>query len=294
MKFDAIVGNPTYMEMDGGAQASAKPIYNRFVKIAKNIKPDYISMISPSRWFAGGKGSDDFREEMLNDKRMSKIVDFFNTKVCFPNTSTGGGINYFLWYSKNDSDCNFSHIHDGIKVTMYQNLNQLSVFIRYNKAIGIIEKVNSVNELKLSSIVSSRNPFRLSSNERGNINNFENSIALYSSDGKSYINKNIVNSDNPDIIIISKITSEHAGEPDKSGMFRVLSRTELIRQFEKCTDSYLIVDNYKTEEESIILLKYLKSRFSRFLLLQAVTSINLSKDKFDFVPLSRFHNKLRY
>ena len=115
MKFNAIVGNPPYQVMDGGAGVSAKPVYNHFVDISKKLNPQYISMITPSRWFAGGKGLDNFRVTMLNDNRISKIVDFVNAKDCFPNTSIGGGINYFLWENTYKGKCNFSNIHDGVK-----------------------------------------------------------------------------------------------------------------------------------------------------------------------------------
>ena len=292
MKFNAIVGNPPYQEMDGGAGVSAKPVYNHFVSISKKIKPNYISMITPSRWFAGGKGLDEFREEMLKDNRLSKIVDFINAKDCFPNTSIGGGINYFLWDAQHKSECEFSYVHDGVKETMQRKLNEFTIFIRYNKAVEIIHKTNTKNEGKLSLLVSSRNPFGFSSNKRGKSQKFENCISLYSSDGLSYIPAKEVDVKNQYLktykIMISKVTSEHAGEPDKNGMFKILSRTELINPSEACTDSYLVIGSFINKEEADALLKYLKSKFSRFLLLQAVTSINLSKDKFDFIPLQNF------
>lgn len=295
MKFNAIVGNPPYQEMDGGAGVSAKPVYNHFVTIAKKIKPNFISMITPSRWFAGGKGLDDFREEMLNDNRLSKIVDFVNAKDCFPNTSIGGGINYFLWDSEHWAECEFSYVHDGVVDKMKRKLNEFQIFIRYNKAVEIIHKTNTKDIEKLSSIVSSRNPFGFSSNTRGKSKKFENSISLYTSEGLSYIPKEDVDSKNQYLqtykIMISKVTSEHAGEPDKNGMFKILSRTELINPSEACTDSYLVIGSFEKKDDATSLLKYLKSKFARFLLLQAVTSINLSRDKFDFIPLQDFTEK---
>ncbi|MDD3310413.1 MAG: Eco57I restriction-modification methylase domain-containing protein, partial [Dysgonamonadaceae bacterium] len=293
MKFNAIVGNPPYQTMDGGAGASAKPIYNHFVNIAKQCNPQYISMITPSRWFAGGKGLDDFRETMLNDYRISKIIDFTNAKDCFPNTSISGGINFFLWNSKNEEEeCEFIHIHDGSKETMKRKLNEFSVFIRYNKAVSIINKINDFKEEKISFIVSSRNPFSISSNTRGHKKIIDDGIILHSSDGKSYIRKSEINNENPYLksykIMVSKVTSEHAGEPDKNGMFRVLSRTEILNPNEVCTDSYLIIGKFSQRENVIALYSYLKTKFVRFLLLQAITSINLSKEKFQFVPLQNF------
>ena len=100
MQFDAIVGNPPYMEMDGGAQASARPIYQHFVSTAKSLKPNYLSFIMPTRWYAGGKGLDDFRDEMLDDIHIETLYDCVSPEDIFPNTNIRGGVCYFLWNAK--------------------------------------------------------------------------------------------------------------------------------------------------------------------------------------------------
>lgn len=287
MKFNAIVGNPPYQVMDGGAGVSAKPVYNLFVEIAKLIKPDYISMIMPSRWFAGGKGLDSFREEMLLDKRLSHIFDFINAKDCFPTASIGGGVNYILWNAKHCSDCSITTIQGNIRDTETRPLNQFSVFIRYNAAIHIVNKCKS--EKNFDSIVNTRNPFGLSSNVRGEKSG---ELRLISSAGISWLPKSAVPSSNTLLskykILMSKVTAEHAGEPDRNGQFKIVSRTEVVGPNDVCTDSYLIIG--ESEHKSVVEneYKYIQTRFARFLLMLAVSSINLSPDKFQFVPLQDF------
>lgn len=165
MKINAIVGNPPYQIMDGGAGVSAKPVYNLFIEIAKQIAPNYISMIMPSRWFAGGKGLDSFRESMLSDKRISHIFDYVNAKDCFPTASIGGGVNYILWDVNYKGNCSITTIQGTQRDMEQRPLDQFSVFIRYNSAIHIVHKCQSDNSF--ASIVNSRNPFGLSSNIRG-------------------------------------------------------------------------------------------------------------------------------
>ena len=287
MKFNAVVGNPPYQVMDGGAGASATPVYNKFVDIAKKMNPNYISMIMPARWYAGGKGLDDFRNEMLNDKRISILHDFFDAKECFPTSSIGGGVCYILWDSKFRGNCKITNINGNKRDTEERELNQFSVFIRYNDAVHIVSKCKSNKALSL--IVNARNPFGLSSKVRGKDTG---DLRLFTSSGITWIDRKSISESNNLVnkykIMMSKATAEHAGEPDKNGQFKIVSRIELLIPKEVCTDSYLIIGESNNKNIVINEYKYIKTKFARFLLMLAVSSINLSSDKFQFVPLQDF------
>ncbi len=292
MKFDAIVGNPPYQIMDGGAGASAKPVYQYFVGIAKKLEAKYISMIMPARWYAGGKGLDDFREDMLKDNHIKFIKDYINAKDLFPNTSIGGGICYFLRDIGYSGLCNFTNIVADKISTMERKLSEYEVFIRYNEAVSITNKITSKKESSISSIVLSRNPFGISSSTRGKTKEFDGAYSLTTSEGIFWIKKELISSNKDYVdsykILISKLISEHAGETDKNGQVKVLSNLQILKPNCVCTDSYLIIGKFSNEEEVTSLYKYLKTRFSRFLLQLAISSVNLSKEKFQFVPLQDF------
>ena len=292
MKFDVIIGNPPYQLSDGGSKASAGPIYNKFVEQAKKLSPRYLTMIIPSRWFAGGKGLDSFRTEMLNDNRISVLIDYLNAKECFPGISLGGGVCYFLWESAYKGECKIVNVSNGKSESEVRKLNEFDIFVRQNKAIFILRKIIRGEFNYISDIVSSRNPFGLPSSARGKGKRFNNSIKLYSSQGVSHISENEVLKGHDSIykykIMVSKVTSEHAGEPDKNGQMKIISKMIVLSPGEVCTDSYLLIGGSDNKKEIENLHSYLTTKFARFFLLQAVTSINLSKDKFIFVPMQDF------
>jgi hypothetical protein len=292
MKFDVIISNPPYQLSDGGNGASAKPIYQMFVQQAKKMRPKYMLMITPSRWFAGGKGLDAFRKEMLQDRHLTRIVDYQNAKDCFPGVSVGGGICYFKWDRDTISDCTITNIINDRTVTALRKLDEFPVFVRYNDAIDIINKVKRKQENSIVSTISSRNPFGFPTNYRGEPEPTKNTYKIFSSQGLGYVNKTEVAQGSEFIskykIMISRVTSEHAGEPDKSGMYKVISKMQILEPGELCTDSYIVIYPSDSLSQVTNCFNYLQTKFARFLIMQTLSSINLSRDKYEFVPTQDF------
>jgi site-specific DNA-methyltransferase (adenine-specific) len=113
MQFDVVIGNPPYQLDDGGYGTSAAPIYQLFVEQALALEPRYAVFVTPSRWMAGGKGLDKYRERMLSDKRLRKIVDYPKLYEGFPGVKIRGGISYFLWERDSRGPCAVQTIWDG-------------------------------------------------------------------------------------------------------------------------------------------------------------------------------------
>lgn len=292
MKFDVIIGNPPYQLNDGGNGASAKPIYHLFIENAKKLNPRYLVMIIPARWYAGGKGLDEFRTTMLNDRHIKTIIDFPNPKECFPGLNISGGVCYFLRDNNYSGNCTFSNVIGNRTIVSSRKLNEFEMFVRYNEALSIIHKIKDNSNDFLSSIITSRKPFGIDSYVRGEKEKIPNALILHSSEGIGYISKDYVTQGMELIdkykVIIGKALSGHIGETDENGQVKVLARIDLLSPSEICTESYLCVGRFENKKEAFNLETYLKTKFSRFLLLQALTSMNITKDKFCFVPLQDF------
>jgi len=286
MKFDVIVGNPPYQLSDSGAKASAIPLYHKFVEQAKKLKPRFLSMIIPSRWFAGGKGLDNFRKTMLNDERIRKIVDFEDANECFPGVDIAGGICYFLWERDSSGPCEIVNTHGGTAVVSTRALNEFKTFIRHSEAVPIIRKVLAKTEKSMSDQVSSRKPFGLATNERPEKNG---DIILRWQKGEGPFNRKDITTGIDMIddwkVITSYVGYDHAGNPGKDGRRRVFSKIDILPPGTICTETYLVVGAFKKKAQANNLVVYMKTRFFRFLVAQFMYSHHITKDSYLFVPL---------
>ena len=282
-----IIGNPPYQVRDGGGTgSSAKPIYQHFVAQAKKLRPRFISMVIPSRWFSGGKGLDDFRRDMLHDRRLSALVDFSDSSECFPGVDIAGGVCYFLWDRDHDGGCEVSHVHHGTEDRSIRFLNEFETHIRDSVSRSIVMKVRSVTSFYVESIVSSRRPFGIDCKARpGNAGD----CTLVWSGGKGPFLSSHVSRGRELIdtwkVIISKASYDHGGQPDKEGRRRIFSRVEAVGPGVVCSETYLVVGACESREHAENLAWYLCTSFARFLVSTVLFTQNISKERFAHVPL---------
>ena len=298
MTFDVIIGNPPYQLSDGGGMqtdsstGSAIPLYHKFIIQAKKLSPHYLIMIIPARWYSGGRGLDEFRDIMINDERISHLIDFPDSKECFPGVDIAGGVCYFRWDKQHVGECITTNIEKGNARTLVRKLNEFSVFVRYAIAVDIIHKVLAKKEKCFDQQVYSSKPFGFRSFEEGEKTKFQNCIELFGSKGITYVRKEQVSS-NTDLIgkwkvVMSKASAEHAGQTDKDGRKRIISRIEVLPPNMICSESYLMLKTFEKQNEAYNLKEYAKTNFFRFLLSTILLTQNIAKDKFQFVPLQDF------
>ena len=297
MKFDVIVGNPPYQLADGGSGPSASPLYHRFVLQAKKLMPRFISMIIPSRWFAGGKGLDEFRDEMLNDNRINVIVDFPNSADCFEGVDIAGGVNYFLWSQEYSGDCMVRTIRGGNISEMKRPLNEYDIFVRSNESLSIIRKVEKSSVKKMDEIVLSRNPFGFASKDRGQrMESKSHYIKLIHSQGNGFVSegevlKNIDLVPKWKVSIGKLVPSNGEVGVDPSKGYNAMTQPRLMLPNEVITDSYLVLATFNTENEARNFEQYMKLKTPRFLMHETYSSMNISRSNFRFVPFLDYNQK---
>ncbi len=301
MKFDVIIGNPPYQEGDGGAGASAKPIYNQFVDISKKIESTYLCVIMPSRWMAGGKGLDEFRNAMLNDQHIAELHDFMHPESVFPNTNNRGGVCYFMRNTKYDN------IEHKVKVvTHYENhshtaqrplkTDDLDIFVRDSQAIGILDRIFNKGEVDtMNNYISAAKAFGFRTffieDERfkNSADNLQDAIKCYGRAGRiGYVERAEVQS-HPEWIDKWKVyvpESNNIGtELNDDNQNSFVGAPNTI-----CTETYLVVgaELNLTQEKATHLCDYLKTKFARFLLSLAKISQHGTSKTYRFIPLQDF------
>lgn len=285
MKFDVIIGNPPYQLQDAGESTGASPIYQLFIEQAKKLEPRYISMIIPARWYAGGKGLDSFRDTMLNDRRISHLVDFHDASDIFPGVEIKGGVCYFLWDAKYSGDCEITSVIQGQRLEpMERNLGEYDVLVRSNKAISVLKKVQAFGDSMFSSRISSRKPFGLATNFTDyRSEEFEGAIPIFANKDVGWIDRSAITV-GTEMIDQYKVLISKAYNGGDNYPHQIINRPILAPEESCCTETYIVCGFSCVLEEAQNIEAYIRTRFFRFMVSLRKISQDNPRDRFDFVP----------
>ncbi len=267
-KFDIIIGNPPYNEEL--KESGAKPLYNKFIEYYID-KCNLLSFIVPSRWFAGGKGLDKFREMMINRTDIIYINNYNDARKIFGNTvSIEGGVNYFLIDKNYNGLCDYN----GSKV----KLNTFDIILdsKYYEIVNKITKYNNITD-----IYHGQGHFNIKTNNDNFTDKSSDNKSLikcYVSQQKGfikYIDKQYIKND---ITTYKVITARANGGNGCFGNMFIGYPNEI------CSQSYILFE-VKTEIEAKSLLSYMKCKLPNFMLSLRKISQDISEATCKWIPL---------
>jgi len=294
MQFDVIIGNPPYQLGQSGGESVggfAMPIYQKFVQAAKSLDPHFVVMVTPSRWFAGGRGLDEYRSEMLADKRLRALVDFPDPAEAFPGTQIKGGVSYFLWDSNWSDGCEVTTIYGGQATSppMKRFLGDYDVLVRRNESVPILDKVLKINEKdgygNLAKKVSAIQPFSIRTNFRGaeKKTGMKKPVLLIGNKSETYIERADVPRNDAWIDEWKVLLGAAYGAGDNFP-HQIYNHPIILGPGTACTETYLVIDRFKKELQAKRFAAYLRTRFVRFLVSLRKYTQHLYNERFQFVP----------
>lgn len=296
MQFDVIIGNPPYQMTGGAGGSSDSSIYHLFVEQALNLDPRFLSMVIPSRWLAGGRGMDDFRQKMLTGKHISNLVDYTKMSTAFPGVDFEGGVGYFLWDSNHHGNCQYTlYQAEERQPVVVRDLGAHDIFIRDQRSLTIFNKIRSLHEPTMDSIISADTPFGLATNfSDWKTKSFKNSVTVYLTDrGKRTIGFTLRSGIRKNIQLIDGwklLLPEAYGERGAIPAL-VLGPTIVTPPGSVCTQTYLVAGTFDTESEAENAASYVATRVFRFLVSLRKITQHALRSTYSWVPQQKWNRK---
>lgn len=317
IEFNAVVGNPPYQvkqssDNDATNSAMAGAIYPMFMDLSTGIKPNFISLITPSRWMTKtGRGiSNQWVDEYINGNHFITIHDFMVATDCFENVEIKGGVNYFLYSPSYVGLCDYTMHQNGLSASQQKYLNSygLGIVVRDSSAINILNKIIDVegeyyNNHNFSELVGPNTLFCdcakgiLNTSWEGYVENRDQEHNL-----KYYLNKNrvkcgyawIKRSDMIKAFDVADMHKVYIPEAGGSGADpNVLGVPFYGEPGSICSQTYICIgyDSEKhnfTEEECKNIVSYIKTRFFRYLVSIKKKTQHAFAQVYQFVPMQDF------
>lgn len=299
VKIKAIVGNPPYQDMGGSGGTNDAPIYQEFCLLASRIKPNFVSLIIPSRWFAAGRENllGEFRSKMLNSGNISMLTAYNNSRDLFSNVEIKGGVCYFLEDLAYNGDCKYTLVNGEDIQSDIISLNSFDVLIREPRLAKIVSKVSEKSETGVDTIISSDTPFGIPTKPTNNAKEvFEisdhqsssHSTALFLIESLKrrivYLNKNAIKKNAQDIDKHKVFIPEVGGSGNDS---KILGDPEYAAPNSVCSQSYLYAA-FNSEMEAQNFIKYIRTRFLRILVSSIKITQHATSRVYRYVPIQDF------
>ena len=311
MRFDIIVGNPPYHETTGGGACveSKTSLYDKFINKSLELCNKYVLMIIPSRWLTGGNTVlSDFRTSIVDTKTIKMICNFGNSKEIFGDAEIGGGVQFLLLDKHHNSfdvtvrQCNNKNGTTEVENESIRNLSKYKyidargiteyMIIVDSKALSIIEKVLSKNETTYDSVMTTTYPFGIGCEFKSRDKEQDGDVRIVYSMGKyGYTSKNDIKKNLSEInkynIVTGKMSPDRGGLRDTTKSL-VINKPKILKPNEICTGTYIMIDSSDNEEVVNNINSYLKCKFTRFLINCTITSVNINRKNFLFVPVQDY------
>ena len=304
VNFDVVVGNPPYQLKGGSGGTNDAPIYQHYVETAQTMKPEYTTLIMPSKWFTAGRENllGDFRKHMLENRSIQKMVVHSDFRDLFPSVNIKGGLCYYLCNAQYTGDCSYKLVQGGQENISMRKLDEYDILIQNSRLADLVKRISDQVENgtgTVADIISNDTPFGIPTNPATSKKNpyhiYDRSTAGHNTKlfyldkavrKTAYINRADI-SKNTDDIDKHKVFIPAAYGAGEDFPHQIVGQPEYAEPNSVCSQTYLYAV-FQSENEARNFISYLKTKTFRVLVLACRIEQHLPNKTYRFVPVQDF------